>query len=647
MQNYTTLIQSRHAKLEVAKINLKSRFFGLDNIIDRVIDSIRSWYVLPEASNRPTIVCLWGLTGVGKTALIRALAAELGFTDKFVEIQMDSQSNGGEYEGKNSVSSILASSSIEEGHTGIVLLDEFQRFRTIDEDGNTAKVERYQDAWMLLSDGKFAADAGLYSTLHELVTEDMYNKSFMIPDDDEPPTIAASNKKSKKIKHPESVFKQGHWSAKRYKKILKLPEPLIDIMKMSTDQLVAVCQKMIDEKQSIEADYTKTLIFVCGNLDEAYRMTSYGVANVDTDADFFYEMTKDITILDIKAALKKRFAAEQISRLGNNHIIYPSLNKDTYKKIIKAETTRHVQQVKAAFNITFNVANTVYDSIYSNGVYPTQGIRPVFSSVKSIFVSPSTDLLVWAVENNLTDIDISVNNKTFKLIGKGKTSTKKTISKEIDIVLDIDSNKAKQSDDMLTLTCVHEAGHALVHAKLFGITPAEIHVNTAYNAGYVNAETSAVYTSTEFMKNIAVGLAGYVAEEMVFGKDTVSNGVQLDYQSVCGMVACYVRTGGMNLHDNIAMASGNPLEGIVNSNHKDPQVESILRGQLKVAEQTLRSMQPAFIQLVNALKITESMSKEHLFSVLHPYIPELKMQPKNEDVQTEYVEMWNKFANNN
>ena len=42
-----------------------------------------------------------------------------------------------------------------------------------------------------------------------------------------------------------------------------------------------------------------------------------------------------VSISDIKEALKQRFRAEQIARLGNNLIKYPTLKKEHFIKIIK------------------------------------------------------------------------------------------------------------------------------------------------------------------------------------------------------------------------------------------------------------------------------------------------------------------------
>lgn len=83
------LVEERKSKLaEVSKI-LKSKFVGIDNVIDRIIDNISLWYIMPELQLRPPIMALWGITGIGKTDLIRTLVKHLDFNDKFIEIQMD------------------------------------------------------------------------------------------------------------------------------------------------------------------------------------------------------------------------------------------------------------------------------------------------------------------------------------------------------------------------------------------------------------------------------------------------------------------------------------------------------------------------------------------------------------------------------
>ena len=64
-------LAQRQQALAHAALQLKAELFGIDDVIDRVINAIRAWYVLPQLITRPVIVCLWGLTGTGKTQLDR------------------------------------------------------------------------------------------------------------------------------------------------------------------------------------------------------------------------------------------------------------------------------------------------------------------------------------------------------------------------------------------------------------------------------------------------------------------------------------------------------------------------------------------------------------------------------------------------
>ena len=54
------LLRERSQHLASVAAELKTELFGTDEIIDRVIESVRAWYVLPHIIRRPVIVCLWG-----------------------------------------------------------------------------------------------------------------------------------------------------------------------------------------------------------------------------------------------------------------------------------------------------------------------------------------------------------------------------------------------------------------------------------------------------------------------------------------------------------------------------------------------------------------------------------------------------------
>lgn len=100
--------------------------------------------------------------------------------------------------------------------------------------------------------------------------------------------------------------------------------------------------------------------------------------SADIDAHEFNRISKKISIPDIKNALQTRFRNEQIARFGNVHIIYPSLNKASYQKIIDNELRSYAKKLSSEFHLEVSFDMSVNKLIYNEGVYPTQSVRPVF-----------------------------------------------------------------------------------------------------------------------------------------------------------------------------------------------------------------------------------------------------------------------------
>ena len=92
-----------------------------------------------------------------------------------------------------------------------------------------------------------------------------------------------------------------------------------EIKLLDLDGLIAFIMDAANYEGSLKLmDLTQSLIFVIGNLDEAYYMSRN--INPDISADEFHHYTLKITVADVKKALQRRFRNEQIARLGNNHI---------------------------------------------------------------------------------------------------------------------------------------------------------------------------------------------------------------------------------------------------------------------------------------------------------------------------------------
>ena len=146
-------MRERREHLENVRAKLKHDFVGIDEIIDNLLDYIQIWYLMPEILTRPIIVCLWGMTGVGKTDLVRKLVSYLEFQERFAEVELGNADSTTYY---NSVNGIFKAHFLTDGRPAIVLFDEIQRFYTVEPDGSPVPHTKFADFWELLSDGRLA-----------------------------------------------------------------------------------------------------------------------------------------------------------------------------------------------------------------------------------------------------------------------------------------------------------------------------------------------------------------------------------------------------------------------------------------------------------------------------------------------------------
>ena len=115
----------------------------------------------------------------------------------------------------------------------------------------------------------------------------------------------------------------------------------------------------------------KSLIFVLGNLDDAYNM-SYSMSSED-HADQFHEESKKVSFNEIKDVLKSKFRLEEIARLGNIHLIYPALSGGVFRQYIQKQLDSIITKYESKFNYTLSFDSSINSMLYEEGVIPAQG----------------------------------------------------------------------------------------------------------------------------------------------------------------------------------------------------------------------------------------------------------------------------------
>lgn len=575
-------LAQRSDHLHQVALQLKSELFGIDPIIDRVIDALRAWYVLPELVTRPVIVCLWGLTGTGKTQLVRRLAQLLGFYDRFVEVQMDGFSNGASWRGAQTLSAMLEKSGLREGEAGILALDEFQRFRTIDAKRSDVRVERFQDVWALLSDGRLPPALSLLDDIESTMAEAAFEAERADADE------------------AKRRLKLGSWEARQLQRNLKLDLPLVEIMAWTPDQLQQRLQAFRASSQAKwETDYSQLLIFVCGNLDEMAEDLATSVDDCDSDADLFHALTSKLSLIDVKQALNKRFKPEQVARLGNEHVIYPSLPRRAFEQLIAQHSERYAREAQARCGLRFELDASVREQIYANAVFPAQGTRPLLSSLHAILGAGLAKAALWALESGAgSDDTVSLTTDGRQLVAcwQGRTQA-------IAASFEINRLRQRHNADFRTLLAVHEAGHGLVHALLFGRAPQEIKIHVAsFEGGYNAYSNRKVWSRRNLCDSICTSLAGRAAELMVFGAELSSSGAESDLRKATETAARMLRHLGHGERiartDVVADSDDNLCTDVEGSNAR---VEALLQDEHARASQLLLQHRQALLALVDEL----------------------------------------------
>jgi len=624
----------RKERLENAKIQLKKEFVGLDRVIDDLIESLSYWYYFPELQKKPVVINLWGLTGVGKTSLVNRLVALLSYSQHFFPFNLCDD----DWDIKRTIAELYEKQS---GQNFIMLFDEFQNVRTIAENGNERR-SIYHQIWDLLDTGNLPT-TNYSHNLNELYDLELKLKRLVQCGITAKNGLVVDNQS---IFKTEMGIKYGPLRRRRSNsdnpELFFVPEDYHEIIyelyrdhfglfsevkaelkKMNGRETLVFLKKVIQHAMATKyMDCTKSLIFIVGNLDEAYQMTH----NFDTDisADDFHEQSLRITLPKIKSALKKRFRSEQISRLGNNHIIYPAFDKKTYEKLILLELQKIKGEVSAEFGIQLDFDETVTELLYNEGVYPTQGTRPLFSSIHSIINTqiPKIVYHLLQVKESIETVQIDYESRHLNFRFYSDQLLRHEFQERV--VLSLEKLRRNKKDELQAICAVHESGHAILSAVLLKCIPESIYSATTNsdNRGFVFTKMRWEYFSKGEMRDrVAALLGGYAAEKLIFGDKNLTNGSESDIQKATGLICAMLKSCGFDIYP-AAFQSEHPETNlyITDTEHLlNLKAREIIMDGLRKAEQTLRQQKKLLLKMSGYLADNRCMLKEQIIQYLTTY----------------------------
>lgn len=585
-------IEARKTTLEQTRTDLKAHFVGIDDIIDDLLDYIQIWYLIPEILSRPIIVNLWGMTGVGKTDLVRRLVKCLNFQDRFVEIEL-SNIDGTSWQ--SSVAAVLGNHDINDAKPAIVLFDEIQRFNTINPDGSPIQSTKFTDFWELLSDGKLSKRSR--ENLDSYIQDYLYQQKDI---------------KRRKDRGEEDIDENpslGFYEAQNLKSILQMEQDVSDIADMPRAQMIEQIQLAKRQKKVYEpVDHSKTLILVSGNLDEAFAMATQ-IAESDVDADIFHAFTQKITIVDIKNALSQKFRPEQVARFGNIHLIYKSLKKVDFEQLIVIEIKRIIESTQAKFGVSLTVSDSIHELIYRNGVFPVQGVRPVFSSVVDILETNLSKFLFTALLNRQTSIGLDYDFNSSEIIAAIDSTEHR-----IPFTGRIDKIRESNLDDTIANISVHEAGHAVAYMVLFGLAPLQLKSKLANSyAGGFTFPHQIYETRDSIINKVKIYLAGGLAEELIFGKILASIGRSHDREQATALVIDYIRKYGFD--DEFQASYVLEYAYVMDKSETDTDIEKMISRLSSETQELLSLHKPLLKAIALRLSVTGSLDAEEVAAI--------------------------------
>jgi hypothetical protein len=591
INNFPSDLLEKKEKLATAVAQLKTEFVALDGVIDEIADLMLPWWLFPDSQLRPTIINLWGMTGSGKTALIRRLAETMSYDHALLRFDM------GEFGTSGTFLKYILSNQLSQFNdkAPILLFDEFQFAKTLDEGGREANNIALRAIWDLLDSGiiNVESSSNVYyigrayravKLIERCMSQGVVIKKGRIVEGAEVVKSMfgdfvmgyydGSVDRSEGVEpyKDEEYFLTDHFCTgiyevrpgpyHTYKDIVDLIEEM-----NSLQELVDFIRKTVqDEEKPKSMNLSHSLIFVVGNLDEAFYMSSN--INPDISPDEFYRNTKKINIADVKFALQRRFRNEQIARLGNNHIIYHAFRSSDYYKYIDMSLSKLSATVQEKYGFEFSWDDSIREIIFKEGVFPTQGVRPVMSTIRNLVESYVSKLILHLVENKMSEVDKIHwgyrNNRYWFDFEGGKKGAKSQWS--LPVTLKINSLRQSKSDDLQSQVAVHESGHAILCMFATGLLPEYVITRTvdSESQGFTYIRFPEDIASYRLMRDqITIFLGGYLAEKLLFGAENTSTGVSDDLRRVSELSQQCLREYGMGgdpVKINNHSYGGNPFQ---------------------------------------------------------------------------------------
>lgn len=542
--------------IEVVAQQLKLEFIGLDSIIDRLQDAISAWLMAPDWQMRPRVINIWGMTGTGKTSLIKRWMELLHLNQQLCTLSMAQEAPYTEL--------VDFLNAHQRGVYGqkppVILLDEFQMAGHENEYSKRSdeRTEQIGQLFQWLDTGKWehqpspapsrhgvekeyalykaCLDAGV-RTKNGYVHEGIEHYTRIYGKDYDSRVLSFGYKSAESAEMTVMPWLVGQ----TLMELLYYQEGAMNYLDesrvrqrmegMSDEEVHAwICQAMQQTRPSPLPDAKNALVFVIGNLDKAFQVEQF---NEESSPDLLHQKSLQTTISSIHNNLYELFRKEWVARLGSEHLIMPCLTEAGYRQFLRNQLEELRLQIMQKGDLELHFEASIEELLYREGVHAVLGIRMLQQAIQNILVAQVPRIL-WLAHTGKKARKLVVKYRRSRL-ELVKTDREGAISVHT-IALHLHRQNHLDKVDRSTMACVavHECGHALLYVLLFRAFPTAISCvsNSDEQMGAMesNRPPYKVKTAVDKFHDIVVLFGGMAAEQLLFGEAGRTAGSQNDIE---------------------------------------------------------------------------------------------------------------------
>lgn len=491
-------------QFEAARTRVKQKFVGLDSLVDAVMDQMKSWALYPETRIRPQVIFLAGPTSTGKTALVDTIIKELSLESGFLYFDMDRYSTveASYHNFGNDLETLLGrkygeSDSYRIPNNLIFMLDEMQKVNT-KLGSHTVPRPGISKLWEFLgNDGRISVANPRFEDLTQKIRSMEFNLV--------PLAMRAASDENAQKEH---------------------------------ERLLEICDRYNAELQSlpkqITLDFKGALVFVAANIDHIFAGTRIFDPEVLT-ADQLHQLTAAVTPSDVKIGLGEIFRPEHVGRFGNRILPVPTLPEAAFRRLIDMRLGQIATLGLQNFRMQLQFSERFKQRIYDEGVIPSQGPRPLQTAIGTFAIDPLGTMFAKIASHSqytsqapaliVVDLANDENHATWR-IDSGPLA-----GDETQFMIPIEYVRSRQlaPEPKRSITAARVAGSVTVYAGLKKSLPRWVRANSRASDRHgsidfpVSLSIEDNQTRSELIDTIAVRLAPYVAETLIFGEPTLAS----------------------------------------------------------------------------------------------------------------------------